>query len=153
MSEIELAIGSIMRSLDLIFSVFLAVLLLDFSGPSAQAQKEPATGPVQIRFTSAVADTDRGEAKPPAAAPGSKEYLLQQLNKGFSLPAEQRPTKLVFLAAVMGTPGPGDDVWTRYKARAILGGPHERIVVEAAFPHQAAKGKPIVVRGFLKPDD
>jgi len=141
-----------MRSLDLVFSVSLTVLLLGFSGPSAEAQKEATTGPVQIRFTSAVADTDRGEAEPPAAAPGSKEYLLQQLDKGFSLPAARRPTKQVFLAAIMGTPGRGEGTWTRYKARAILGGPHERIVVEAAFPNQDAKGKPIVVTGFLQPD-
>jgi hypothetical protein len=142
-----------MRSLDLVLSVFLTVLLLGFSGPNAQAQKEGTTGPVHIRFTSAVADTDRGEAEPPAAAPGSKEYLLQQLDKGFSMPAARRPTKQVFLTAIMGTPGPGEGTWTRYKAHAILGGLHERIVVEAAFPNQDAKGKPIVVKGFLQPDD
>jgi hypothetical protein len=141
-----------MRSLHLVFSVSLTVLLLGFSGQSAEAQKEAITGPVEIRFTSAVADTDRGEAEPPAAAPGSKEYLLQQLDKGFVLPSERRPTKQVFLAAVMGAPGPREGTWTRYKARAILGGPHERIVVEAAFPNQDAKGKPIVERGFLEPD-
>jgi len=100
-----------------------------------------------------VADTDHGEAEPPAAAPGSREYLLQQLDKGLSLPSARRPTKQVFLAAIMGTPGPGEGTWTRYKARAILGGPHERIVVEAAFPNQDPRGEPIVVRGLLKPDD
>jgi len=141
-----------MRSLNAIYAVSLTVPLIGFAGPRAGAQKEATTGPVQIRFTSAVADTDRGKAEPPAAAPGSKEYLLQQLDKGFSLPAARRPTKQVFLAAIMGTPGRGEGTWTRYKARAILGGPHERIVVEAAFPNQDAKGKPIVVTGFLQPD-
>jgi hypothetical protein len=140
-----------MRSRDLVISVSLTVLLLGFSGSGAWAQKEATTGPVQIRFTSAVADTDRGEAEPPAAAPGSKEYLLQQLDKRFPLPAPP-PTRQVFLAAVMGKPGPGEGAWTGYKARAILGGPHERIVVEASFPNQDARGKPIVVRGFLQPD-
>jgi hypothetical protein len=133
-------------------ALVLAVgLLLGSSGLSADPQDETITGPVEIRFTSAVADTDRGEAEPPAAAPGSKEYLLKQLDKGFSLPA--RPTKVIFLTAMMGTPGPGKGAWKRYKARAILGGPHERMVLEATFPNQDAKGKPIVVRGFLEPDD
>ena len=142
-----------MRSLDLVFSVSLTVLLLGFSGPSAEAQKEATTGPVQIRFTSAVADTDRGEDKQPAAAPGSKEYLLQQLDMGFSLPGADRWTKHVFLTAIMGTLGPTEGSWTRYKALAILGNRYERIVVEAAFPNRDAQGKPIVVRGFLQPDD
>jgi hypothetical protein len=109
-------------------------------------------GPVQIRFTSAWADTDNGGVEAPAAPPGSKEYLLQQLDKGFSLPGARRQTKQVFLYAMMGTPGRGECNWKKYKAREILGGRNERIVVEAAFPNQDPKGKPIVVKGFLQPD-
>src|SRR5262245_34623697 len=109
-------------------------------------------GPVQIRFTSVWADTDVGAVEAPAIPPGSKEYLLQRLDKGFSLPGARRQTKQVFLSAIMGTPGRAEATWKKYKAREILGGPHERIVVEAAFPNQDAKGKPIVVRGFLQPD-
>jgi hypothetical protein len=109
-------------------------------------------GPVQIRFTSALADTDDGGVEAPAAAPGSKEYLLQQLDKGFPLPGARRQTKQIFLSAVMGTPGRGERTWKKYKAREILGAPNERIVVEAAFPNQDPKGKPIVVKGFLQPD-
>jgi hypothetical protein len=142
-----------MHSLNLVLAVSLTVPLIGFSGPRAGAQKEATAGPLQIRFTSAVADTDRVEAEPPAAAPGSKEFLLQQLDKGFDLPSAHRSTKVVFLTAIMGTTGPSDGTWTKYKARAILGSSHERIIVEAAFPNRNPKEKPIVVRGFLQPDD
>ena len=57
-----------MRSPQRVLSVCLTVLLLGLSGPSAEAQKKAAHGPVQIRFTSALTDTDHGEAEPPAAA-------------------------------------------------------------------------------------
>jgi len=140
-----------MRSLNLVFSVSVTLLLLGFSSPSAEAQKDGPTGPVHIRFISAVADTDHDKPESPAAAPGTREYLLQQLDKGLTLP--RRPTKQVFLSAVMETPGPGKGAWTRYKARTILGSAHERIAVEAAFPNQDPRGEPIVVQGLLKPDD
>jgi len=110
------------------------------------------SGAVQIRFTSVCADTDNGKVEAPAAPAGSKEHLLQQLNKGFSLPGARRQTKQIFLSAIMGTPGRGEGTWKKYKAREILGGPNERIVVEAAFPNQDGKGKPVVVKGFLQPD-
>jgi hypothetical protein len=74
------------------------------------------------------------------------------LDKGYSLPGERRQTKQVFLSAVFCIPGRDGSTWTTYKAREILGSRHERIVVEAAFPNQDTKGKPIVVKGFLQPD-
>ena len=72
-----------MRSRNLVSSVFLTVLMLGYFGPSAEAQQEVIVGPVQIRFTSAVADTDRGEAKPPAAAPGRKSIYCSSWTWGF----------------------------------------------------------------------
>jgi hypothetical protein len=135
----------------------VAVCLFVGACPQA-AEPGQFKGPVQIRFTSAEADTDHAKVASLAAAPGSKEALLEQLDKafldkGYSLPGERRQTKQIFLSAVFCVPGRGENTWTTYKAREILGGRHERIIVEAAFPNQDTKGKPIVVKGFLQPDD
>jgi hypothetical protein len=123
-----------------------------FAGRSQEAPIIHFNGPVRVRFTSAVTDTDHGKVEAPAAPPGSKERLLEQLDKGFSPPVARRQVKRVSLSAVMGTPGLGEGTWATYKAREILGGPKERIVVEAAFPNQDASARPIMVRGFLEPD-
>ena len=123
-----------------------------FAGRSQDAPIIHFNGPVSVRFSSAVAHTDRGKIETSAADLGPKERLLQQLGKDIPLPGERRPNKVVSLGAVLGTPGLGEGTFVTYKARDILDQPNKQIVVEAAFPHQDAKSKPIRVQGFLQPD-
>lgn len=96
---------------------------LTFAGRSQDAPIVHFNGPVSVRFASAV-----------------------------PLPGDRRQPKAVSLGAVMGTPGVGEGTFATYKARDILGGPDERVIVEAAFPNQDDKAKPIPVRGALQPD-
>jgi hypothetical protein len=123
-----------------------------FAGRPQEAPVIHFNGPVSVRFSSAVPDTDRGKVEPSAADGGPKGLLLRKLGKEFPLPSERRQTKAVSLCAVMGTAGLGEGTFATYKARDILSQPNERLVVEAAFPHQDAKAKPILVKGFLQPD-
>src|SRR5262245_36000407 len=123
-----------------------------FAGRSQDAPIIHFNGPVSVRFSSAVAYTNRGKAGSSAVDLSPKERLLQQLGKDIPLPGERRPNKVVSLGAVLGTPGLGEGTFVTYRARDILGQPNEQIVVEAAFPHQDAKTKPIRVQGFLQPD-
>ena len=123
-----------------------------FAGRSQDAPIIHFDGPVSVRFSSASADTDRGPAKTAPVDLSPKERLLQQLGKDIPLPGERRPNKVVSLGAILGTPSLGKGTFVTYKARDILGQPNEQIVVEAAFPHQDAKSKPIRVQGFLQPD-
>src|SRR5262249_9481770 len=70
-----------------------------------QSQAAPIlhfNGPVSVRFSSAVAYTDRGKVEAPAADLGPKEQLRQQLGKDIPLPGERRPNKVVSLGAVLG---------------------------------------------------
>jgi hypothetical protein len=123
-----------------------------FAGRPQEAPVIHFNGPVSVRFSSAEAYTDRGKIESAAADLSPKERLQKQLGKDIPLPGERRPNKVVSLGAVLGTPGLGEGTFVTYKAREILGQPNERIVVEAAFPHQDAKAKPIRVQGFLQPD-
>jgi hypothetical protein len=123
-----------------------------FAGRSQEAPILHFNGPVSVRFFSASADTDRGPAKTAPVDLSPKERLLQQLGKDIPLPGERRPNKVVSLGAILGTPSLGKGTFVTYKARDILGQPNEQIVVEAAFPHQDAKTKPIRAQGFLQPD-
>ena len=123
-----------------------------FAGRPQEAPIIHFDGPVSVRFSSAVPDTDRGMVEPSAADGGPKGLLLRKLGKEFPLPSERRRTKAVSLCAVMGTAGLGEGTFATYKARDMLSQPNERLVVEAAFPHQDAKAKPIRVKGFLQPD-
>jgi hypothetical protein len=123
-----------------------------FAGRSQDAPIIHFDGPLSVRFSSASADTDRESAKAAPVDLSPRERLLQQLGKDIPLPGERRPNKVVSLGAVLGTPGLGKGTFVTYKAREILGQPNEQIVVEAAFPHQDAKSKPIRVHGFLQPD-
>jgi hypothetical protein len=123
-----------------------------FAGRSQEAPIIHFDGPVSVRFFNAEAYTDRGKVESSVADLSPKERLRQQLGKDIPLPGERRPKRVVSLEAVLGTPGLGEGTFVTYKARDILGQPKERIVVEAAFPHQDAKTKPIRVQGFLQPD-
>jgi hypothetical protein len=109
-------------------------------------------GPASVRFSSAVAYSDRGQQGPSAADMDPRELLLKKLDKQPWLAGKGGQAKAVSLGAVIGTPGLGEGTFVTYKARDILGQPNRRIVVEAAFPNQDAKAKPIVVEGFLQPD-
>jgi hypothetical protein len=122
---------------------------LRFAGRPQEAPVLHFNGPVSVRFTSAAAPPDRGQVGPAAAKLGSRERLLQQLGKKFPLPSARQQTKVVSLSAAVGTPGLGEGTFVTYKARDILGQP---IVVEAAFPNQDARARPIRVKGFLQPD-
>jgi hypothetical protein len=122
---------------------------------AARSQEAPIVhfnGPISVRFSSAVADSDRGKVARAAADMSSRELLLRQLEKESRLPGERRLTKTVSLGAVIGTAGLGEGTFATYMARDILGQPNDRIVVEAAFPNQDVKAKPIAVNGFLQPD-
>jgi hypothetical protein len=123
-----------------------------FAGRSQEAPIIHFNGPVSVRFSSAEAQTDGGKVGSPAVDLSPKERLLQQLGKDIPLPGERRPNRIVSLGAVLGTPGLGEGTFATYKAREILGQPNERIVVEAAFPHQDAEAEPIRVQGFLQRD-
>jgi hypothetical protein len=126
---------------------------ITFAARSQEAPVVHFNGPVSVRFSSAVADSDRGTITPSAADLSPRELLLRQLEQECRLPDERRLTKAVSLGAVIGTPGLGEGTFVTYRARDILGQPNERIVVEAAFPNQDARVKPIAVRGFLQPDN
>ena len=123
-----------------------------FASRSQEAPVIHFNGPVSVRFSSAEAPTDGGKVGSPAVDASPKERLLQQLGKDIPLPGERRPNRVVSLGAVLGTPGLGEGTFVTYRARDILGQPNERIVVEAAFPHQDAEADPIRVQGFLQPD-
>src|SRR5262249_11633396 len=123
-----------------------------FAGRFQEAPIIHFDGPLSVRFSSASADTDRGPAKAAPVDLSPRERLLQQLGKDIPLPGERRPNKLASLGAALGTPGLGQGTFVTYKARDILGKASEHIAVEAAFPHQDAKAKPIRVQGILQPD-
>jgi hypothetical protein len=123
-----------------------------FARRSQEAPIIHFNGPVSVRFSSAESYTGRGKVALPAADLDPRERLRQQLGKDIPVPGERRPNNVISLGAVLGTPGLGEETFVTYKALDILGQPNERIVVEAAFPHQDAKAKPIRVRGFLQPD-
>lgn len=123
-----------------------------FAGRPQQAPIIHFNGPVSVRFVSAVADTDRGQVETPVANLSPREQLLLQLNKNSHLAGERRQTKAISLFAIMGTLGLGEGTFATYKARDILGQPNARLAVEAAFPNQDGKAKPILVKGFLQPD-
>lgn len=122
-----------------------------FAGSPREAPILHFNGPASVRFSSAELDPERGKVEF-TDCDSDRMKLLRQLNKDFPVPGERRQDRAITLGAVVGTPGLGEGTFVTYKARDILGQSNERIVVEAAFPNQDAKAKPILVKGFLQPD-
>jgi hypothetical protein len=121
-----------------------------FAGRPRQAPIVHFNGALSLRFTSAVATTSSDRVAAAIAEIGAKGRL--KLGKEIPLPADRRKQGTLTLSAVVGTAGLGAGTFATYKARDILGQPNERIAVEAKFPNQDARAKPIIVEGFIQPD-
>jgi hypothetical protein len=122
-----------------------------FARRPGQAPIVHFNGPLSVRFAGAVADTGLDRVASSLAQIGNKGPL--KLGKEIPLPGGRRQSRAVTLSAVVGTPGSGAGTFATYKAREILGQPNERIAVRVAFPNRDSKARPIVVEGFLEPDN